>query len=113
MIDADIQSVVSPLLAGGLWRMEAKAGVAKPYGVYTMEDAVPVSDLRGEAALTNHEVMIEIYADDPGTAQTAALAVRAGMASAGAFKSICRGYRDIFDFELTLPGVRNLFSVWQ
>lgn len=112
-VDADIVSALATALPR-LYRLEAPAKAQRPYGVYSIDDAVSETHIDGNAAsLTNYDIEIEIYDTTPTAAATAAASVRGAMESASAFKSVCRGYRDIFDYDLTLPGVRILFSVWQ
>lgn len=110
-LGADLLTTLDSIVSSRLYRSDAPTGCAKPYAVYHIDDAEPQTHFEGENALTNYDIEIEVFDTSPTDALGAS--IRAAMTASALFKSMCRGYRDIYDEELKLHGVRLLFSVWQ
>lgn len=110
-IGADVRTTIGSLLGDRVYRLTAPPNSARPYATYALDDSEPTTALEGEGGLTHYDVELEVYADDPPDALAAS--IRAAMTGASLFKSVCRGFRDIYDFETNKPGVRLLFSIWQ
>lgn len=112
MITDDLQTVLLTA-ASNVYHIIAAPKPPLPYVVFDFDDDAPTTYVDGTEGLTNYQTQVEIFAATPTEARTIAADARTAMLAASAFKSVCTGSRDIFDFETNRPGVRVLFSIWQ
>lgn len=112
-IQADIKTALSTVFSNRFWPIRApENNTARTYGTYQLISTNPSTYFRGEG-INNWRYQVDIFAPDPATAASLAASVRAAMAAATVFRSVCVDQRDLEEEFVNLYRISLDFSVWQ
>lgn len=110
-IEGDIQTLLSTLVSGRCYPMNAPDKVVCPYITYQVISNVPVVDLGGRNGLENRRVQVDVFDRSYGGVKTLELAVKSAMDTA-TFKNVPLLFSELYEQDTKIYRVTMDYSIW-
>lgn len=113
-VEADLLAVLGPLVSQRVYKLEAPAGIARPYITYQQVGGQTVSFLERAMPSKKHSRMqVNCWADDAATVAALMLSVEAAIVLAGQFQAEAIGAAlDVDGSMVDLFGQQQDFGIW-